>query len=195
MANHPGTSAISGSSTQTPMRTPTTPATAPAARSAERTVAPGRVRVQPGADEQPEGLADERRAEEDADGDEQELRRSWRRRASRSTGGSTSDADHDARAPSPTHEDDTGEEPEAVAADGGADRAARRGGGRACSGRAAQQARVGEEAGVGHHPVVGAHRLPSMCHPRCSTSIVSAIPKADSASVSRSCTAWVICGV
>ena len=36
---------------------------------------------------------------------------------------------------------------------------------------------------------------PSMCQPRWSTSIVSAIPKSDSASVSRSWAAWVIWGV
>ena len=61
-------------------------------------VAPGQGGVQPRADEQPEGLPDEGGAEQDADGDEQELGASWRRRAARSTGGSTQRTDHDARA-------------------------------------------------------------------------------------------------
>ena len=122
---------------------------------------------------------------------------SWAELASsseRSTGGSTSEPTTTPEG-QPDPRRDAGQEPEAVAADGGADRA-----GDEEEVERVQDGLPSRRAWV-RKPVCATIRWsgrtdwPSMCHPRCSTSIVSAIPNGDSASVSRSWTAWVICGV
>ena len=176
-ANQPGTSAISGMSTQTPTRTPTTPATTPAARSAERTDRAGQ-----------RGVRAARRSSSPRACPMNAVPRrmpratnsSWAELASsraRSTGGSTSEP---TTTPSgqPDPRRDTGEEPEAVAADRGADRA-----GDEEEVERVQDGLPSRRAWV-RKPVCATIRWsgrtdwPSMCHPRCSTSIVSAIPKA-----------------
>ena len=154
---------------------------------------PGQGRVQPGADEQAEGLTDERGAREDPHRHEEQLLaarqveqaqdRRQHERAHHQTDGQAHPRRH------------TRQEPEAIAPD---DR-------RAGTDDDEQVERVQEgwprSRACVRKPVCATIRWsgrtdwPSMCQPRWSTSIVSAIPKSDSARVSRSWAAWVIWGV